>query len=96
MIYTNVFRCTNCGYRLGWLRLFLRVNYKFVFSRYTHCIKCGTAYIQRSSKRDRIDSVSKNVLSRILFFSGAPVNKCIACRLQYYDWRPPRPDAKPE
>ena len=21
---------------------------------------------------------------------GAPVNKCLACRLQYYDWRPPR------
>ena len=96
LIYTDIHRCTKCGYRLTWLRLVRRGNLKFVFSRYTRCIRCGTAYVQRSSKRDRIDSVSKNLLSRILFVSGAPVNKCVACRLQYYDWRPPRPDAEPD
>ena len=95
LVYTDIFRCASCGYRLGSQRPFLLATVKFVFSRQTHCIRCGTSHVQRSSKRDRIDSVSRNLLSRILYLSGAPVNKCIACRLQYYDWRKPSPDSDP-
>jgi hypothetical protein len=29
-----------------------------------------------------------------LYLSRAPVYQCIACRLQYYDWRKPRPPAE--
>ena len=91
LAYTDVFRCTNCDYRLSSPRPIWRANFRFTFSRYTHCIKCGTDAVHRLTKRDRVDSVSRSVISRILHLSGAPLNKCVACRLQYYDWRPPRP-----
>ena len=93
MIYTDVFRCTKCGYRLAWGRPVLRGTFRFIFARYTHCIKCGSGAVHRLTKLDRVDSVSKSLASRILRLSGAPLNKCVACRLQYYDWRPPNPVA---
>jgi hypothetical protein len=64
----------------------------FLFSRRTHCIRCGTADVHRLSKRDRIDSVSNSLASWLMRLSGAPLNKCPSCRLQYYDWR--RPEQK--
>ena len=63
------------------------MNFGYLFSPYTHCVRCGTISVTRAAKRDRIDSVSRNILSRIQHLLGAPLNKCAACRLQYYDWR---------
>ena len=93
LVYTDLFRCTNCGYRVSWLRPIWRPRFRFIFSRYTHCIECGTDVVHRLTKRDRVDSVSRSFMSRILHLSGAPLNRCVACRLQYYDWRPTRPVA---
>ena len=90
LIYSDALRCSNCGYQLKRVYPLWRSKVQFIFSRYTHCIRCGTAHVQRISKRDRVDSVSKDVLSRIQQVIGAPLNKCVACRLQYYDWRPPK------
>lgn len=45
--------------------------------------------IHRVAKRDRVDDLSQHPLSWLLGVSGAPLNKCPACRLQYYDWHPP-------
>ena len=88
-VYSDVFRCGRCGYRLSVQHAFLRVSVTFVFSRHTHCVRCGTPEVRRSVKRDRVDSVSNHPLSRILQLTGAPVNRCLRCRLQYYDWRRP-------
>ena len=90
LIYAEVFRCTGCDTRVARLRPSLRVHLRFVFSRYTHCIQCGTASVHRTPRRHRIDSLTGNPLGRIQQVLGAPVNTCIACRLQYYDWRRPR------
>jgi uncharacterized protein with PIN domain len=91
MLYSDAYVCRKCGYRTARFHPFIRVNATFVFSRYTHCIRCGTARVHRMAKRDRIDSMSRHVLSLVQHLAFAPVNKCTACRLQYYDWRPPKP-----
>jgi hypothetical protein len=92
-LYSDAFECRKCGQRRRVVHRSLRVNARFFFSRYTHCIRCGTARVHRTAKADRIDSMSHHVLSIIQRLAGAPVNRCIACRLQYYDWRPPPPRA---
>jgi len=89
-----MFRCTKCGHALKRLHPIVDANLSFVFSRYTRCIRCGTPRVQRLKKRDRIDSMSKNLTSQLLRLTGAPLNKCPACRLQYYDWRPPQPGVR--
>jgi hypothetical protein len=90
LVYSDVFRCSKCSFQARQPHLFIRkMNFGFLLSRYTHCVHCGTIYVTRVNRRDRIDSVSKNILSRIQHALGAPLNKCVACRLQYYDWRRP-------
>jgi uncharacterized Zn finger protein len=96
LVYSDAFQCRKCGLRRRIVHQVLRVNATFFLSRYTHCIRCGTPRVHRSAKADRIDSMSHHVVSLIQRLSGAPVNRCIACRLQYYDWRPPPPRAPTE
>jgi hypothetical protein len=91
LVCSKVFRCTKCGHHVHRKRPAFSGPLMFVFSRYTHCINCHTAAVHRLAKRDRVDSVSTSLMSRILGLLGAPLNKCVACRLQYYDWRPPAP-----
>jgi len=88
LIYSEVFRCPKCDNRVSATHPYARVTLRFIFSRHTHCIRCGTPFVQRSTKRDRVDSISSHVLGRVQRVLGAPLNKCVACRLQYYDWRP--------
>jgi hypothetical protein len=85
--FADVFRCERCGYRLNRWRSPKGVTFTFIFSRYSHCLQCGTPNVHRMTKRDRVDSVSRHMLSILLGLSGAPLNKCTACRLQYHDWR---------
>jgi uncharacterized Zn finger protein len=94
--YSDAFECRKCGARQRVVHRFVRVNARFFFSRYTHCIRCGTPRVHRTAKADRIDSVSNHVVSLMQRLMGAPVNRCIACRLQYYDWRPPPPRVPPK
>ncbi len=89
IVYSDVMSCSRCGYRVGRPHPFIRSNFTFLFSRHTHCINCGNTQVRRGSRRDRIDTVSNHLLSRVLRLFGAPVNKCPRCRLQYYDWRRP-------
>jgi len=71
------------------------VRFRFVFSRHSRCLKCGkTERVSRLAKRDYIDGFSKSPLSLLQGVMGAPINRCSACRLQYYDWRGPSPEAK--
>ena len=83
LIYSEVFRCAKCRRPVGTLRPFFIANVKFVLSRHTRCIRCGTPNVHKRSRRDRVDSVSTHPLSLISYVSRAPVYKCNACRLQY-------------
>ena len=88
VLYSDVFRCSTCGHCLKRLHPGLNSNLSFVFSLHTHCISCATDNVHRMERRDRIDSMSMHPLSWLFRLTGAPLNKCPSCRLQYYDWRP--------
>jgi hypothetical protein len=94
VIYAHTLRCSRCGYRGARLHAGLGNTLHFVFSRCSRCIRCGTIEVQRTARRDLIDSMSGNLVSVLLGLTGAPLNKCSACRLQYRDWRSPR-NARP-
>jgi hypothetical protein len=66
-------------------RAAVRLRYLFSFS--THCPRCGTADVIRRKRRDKIETMSPGLLSRLARLTGAPVRFCGACRLQYHDWR---------
>jgi hypothetical protein len=65
----------------------ISVRYNFVVSTHARCTNCGTAKVQRVAKRDLLDGLSKNVASQLQRLTFAPLNRCAACRLQFYDWR---------
>lgn len=91
VLYAHVFECRQCHNRVRLTRRALRVGRLFLFSQHTCCPRCGSDDVKRESKRDRIDSASKHIVSRVQGWFGAPLNKCPACRLQYHDWRPLAP-----
>jgi hypothetical protein len=92
VLYASAFKCRTCGRRLRRMRQAVARPYGFVFSAHTRCVRCGNEDVRRSSRRDRAESVSTSVFSRLLGLTGAPLNACGACRTQYHDWR--RPMAK--
>ena len=94
LVYSDIYRCHQCGFRTGRFRPSIGIKLAFIFSRYTRCVRCGTYAVERVSRRDRIDSVAKTPLSLIQRLLFAPLNKCYSCRLQYYDWRPLSPQAR--
>src|ERR1700693_4157808 len=99
-VYSDAFACSRCKLRLGWhhpFLFFLLRQFRFVFSSYARCVRCGKQEsVSRLEKRDYIDSVSKNPLALFQLLLGAPINRCSPCRLQFYDWRPPRPGSSTE
>jgi len=48
--------------------------------------------VQRLKQRDKVDGFSHDPLVRVQAVTGAPVNRCSPCRLQFVDWRKPHPD----
>ena len=93
ILYAELFFCRKCGYRLRLLHPGLRGTLGFMSARHSQCITCGNRRVQRLNKRDRIDSVSRHPLSVLMGLTGAPINRCPICRLQYRDWR--RPERHP-
>jgi len=93
LLYTDAFRCTKCGRRAYRRRLTRGPLFTFAFSSRSHCIRCGTPNVHRMKKRDRIDSMSRHPVSLMLALTGAPLNRCLSCRLQYRDWRRPAGEA---
>lgn len=92
-MYSEFRLCRHCGRRLKRPRISLGATGNFIFSRHTRCIQCGTHNVYRLAKRDRIDWMSKNPVSWLFRLIGAPLVKCPACRLQFYDWRSVKPAA---
>ena len=95
LLFSEIVRCHHCGRRISRFHGPLTTTAQFVSSPYTRCIQCGTHNVRRLTKRDRIDWLSKHPLSWLFRLTGAPLNKCDRCRLQYYDWRWVRPLQQP-
>jgi hypothetical protein len=83
--------CRRCGARVRTFRVPMANAVRFLASRHTHCIQCGTAKVRRLPARDHIDAMSKHPLSLLFQLTLAPIVHCGACRLQYHDWRLPEP-----
>jgi hypothetical protein len=89
-----MYECPKCNRRVGAYHNFLYSHVRFLFARHSRCIRCGSEAVQRLKKRDKVDGFSHNPLALVQAVTGAPVNRCSPCRLQFFDWRKPHPDAK--
>jgi len=67
--------------------LFLN-NFRFVFSRYTQCVRCGSSAVERGG---HLYFLSKNPLGWIQLLAVAPLRECLPCGRQFFNWRPARP-----
>jgi hypothetical protein len=90
LVAAEAFACKACGRRTRRLHPRLVQRIGFICSTQTRCIRCGSIDVRRRTKLDRLESVSRSPASRLQQWTGAPVNWCAGCRLQYFDWRPPR------
>jgi hypothetical protein len=88
-----MYECPKCNRRVGSYYRPLYAHCRFLFSRHSRCIGCGSEAVQRLAKRDKVDGFSKNPLALIQALTAAPVNRCSPCRVQFFDWRMPRPVA---
>jgi hypothetical protein len=87
-IYSIVFRCRSCNYRVGANQGFFKQ-----FSRYTFCPRCGNVDVEKRKSRDRIDRVIHTPLSILNALLGGKLYHCVFCRIQYYDVRGRKPKA---
>jgi hypothetical protein len=91
-IYSEIYLCVACGARLcvhhPLISAVIVNNYRFLFSRYSHCLTCGSGAVGRN---DRIYFLSRNPLAWIQWLVGAPLMECSPCGRQYFDWRAARP-----
>ena len=88
LLYEGMFQCPACAFQGKRPYRALYPTLAFLLSRYTRCIRCSNANVQRLSRRDSVDWMSWHPISLVCRVTGAPLNRCPACRLQYYDWRP--------
>ena len=89
-LWVDMYECPGCKRREGSYHRYLYAHWCFLFSRHSHCIRCGSGAVQRLKKRDKVDGFSRNPLALMQALVGAPVNRCSPCRLQFFDWRKPR------
>jgi hypothetical protein len=95
-VRSDMYECAGCRRRVGTYHRSLYAYSRFLFSRYSRCIRCGSEAVQRLKKRDKVDGFSQNPLALVQALTGAPINRCSPCRLQFFDWRKPRPGANPD
>jgi hypothetical protein len=90
LLWYDMYQCSECKHRQGSYHRGLYAHFRFLFSRHSRCIRCGSEAVQRLKKRDKVDGFSQNPLALMQILIGAPVNRCSPCRLQFFDWRRPR------
>jgi hypothetical protein len=88
LLYKELFECKHCNLQIGRAYPSISGTLAFVFSSRTRCMKCGNERVQRLTKKDRIDTMSRHPLSVLFGLTGAPIHRCQLCRIQYRDWRP--------
>jgi hypothetical protein len=90
IMWSEMYECPNCRRRAGSFHRSLYAHCRFLFSRHSRCVRCGSEVVQRLRKRDKLERFSRNPLALIQALTGAPINFCALCRLQFFDWRKPR------
>lgn len=93
-VWSDMYECPGCRRKHGIYHRSLYGTMRFLFSRHSRCIRCGAEAIQRLQKRDKVDGFSRNPLALAQALIGAPINRCSPCRLQFFDWRKPRPEPR--
>jgi|SRR5579862_5091797 len=91
LLFSETNTCRGCGFGRGLYRPFLArlvLYHRFIFSRHTSCIRCGSTRVLRS---DFAEKISKNPLGWVQRIAGAPLIECCICEQGYFDWRDPRP-----
>ncbi len=88
LFFSAAYRCQKCKTRFRCGRDWWASTYRFIFSRHTVCVQCGTEQVRRAPHRDRLSSFSKHPLSLIQVIFFLPRKECPYCRLQYCDVRP--------
>jgi hypothetical protein len=96
LFFSDIFQCSRCLHAVHRKHPRLDRGNWFLTSRHTRCIRCRTYDVHRIARRDVIDSMSWKLSSVLFRLTGAPLVKCTACRLQYYDWRPIHPSSRHE
>ena len=79
-----IYKCKDCAAYTG-------VHYWATWhwcSLTAQCPKCGNPDLKHLTRRDKIDPVTRLLISRIQGLFGAPILYCHYCRLQFYDFRP--------
>jgi hypothetical protein len=83
-VYSEVYLCTACGAFLGihhrYISALVVNNFCFVFSRYSHCVSCGSGAVDRGG---RLYFPSINPLAWIQVLAAAPLRECSPCAPSY-------------
>jgi hypothetical protein len=74
VIYSEVYACTACGTCISLYHHLIAAvfvnNYRFIFSRYSHCVSCGSAAVDPGH---RAYFLSKNPLGWIQLLAAEPL-----------------------
>ena len=87
LICGSAYQCQECKRRYRFMNLRWSATFRFIFSRYTVCVKCGRPDVHGFHRRDPIVDRSWHPLSLIQQVVFAPRRHCPYCRLQYFDVR---------
>lgn len=82
-VHAAVYFCPVCGHEVP-------VSQAAVYpilSRVARCPRCSNTRLKQFEKRDHIEKLYGNPVSRIQEWLGAPLLYCSFCRLQFYDFR---------
>jgi hypothetical protein len=90
LICSAAYLCQKCRTRVRERSLpyWWTSTWRFILSRHTVCIRCGTVQVHKVRKRDPLNQFSKHPLSLIQAIFFVPRKECPFCRLQYLDVRP--------
>lgn len=89
LFFAAAYRCDECRLRIRFSRLKTLKT-----KRYVSCPRCGNFSLNILSRRDHIDSMSKNPLRRMLGMLHARLYHCRGCRYQFHDLRRRAPTQK--
>jgi len=87
LIFVAAYRCQKCKRRTRSFHTRWTSTWRFLFSRHSVCVRCGTEHVDSLRKRDPLLDLSKHPLSLIQVIFFAPRKHCPYCRLQFYDAR---------
>lgn len=90
LIFAQAFRCSTCNARTR------RSYFNAGFDEFANCPRCGNSAPDRRSRRDKVDSMLHSPIRMIHWALGGTLYHCVFCRLQFYDVRGLKCNARKE